>query len=55
MGRGTARSWINIEGSKEYGEFNKKELTCIRKHFGFIRGISSLSPEEQRYILKKLG
>ena len=52
MAKGTARSWVDVSGSKDqFGNFTIKEKSAFTK-FG-LRPTSVLSPEEQSYLLGK--
>ena len=52
MGKGTARSWIDISGTAdEYGSFTSKEANAFKKYG--LRPTSVLSPDEQKYLLTR--
>ena len=55
MDTGTARNWINIDGSKdEFGRFTKKEKVCL-KTFGIETGLgggTTLMPDEKEFFIK---
>jgi len=53
-GSGTAYSWIEISGSKEYGEFTGEEKRALEK-FGLSYGgnLAVISPEDRSYYAEK--
>jgi hypothetical protein len=53
-GRGTAYGWIEISGSKEFGNFTEQEKRALDK-FGLNYGsnFSVISPEDRKYYVEK--
>jgi len=53
-GRGTAYSWIEILGSKEFGEFTEEEKKALEK-FGLRYGANCalISPDNRRFYVEK--
>ena len=55
MGKGTARSWIQIDGSKDqFGRFTPTEKRCL-KGFGLETGLgggAQIMPNERSYFLR---
>ena len=55
MGKGTARDWIQIDGSKDqFGRFTPTEKSCL-KGFGLETGLgggAQIMPNEKAYFLK---
>lgn len=53
-GRGTAYGWIEISGSKEFGNFTEKEKQALDK-FGLNYGsnFSVISPENREHYVEK--
>ena len=55
MGKGTARNWIQIDGTKDqFGRFTPTEKRCL-KGFGLETGLgggAQIMPNEKPYFLK---
>jgi len=55
MGQGTARAWVQIDGSKdEFGRFTPEEKSCL-KTFGIETGLgggTDIMPGEKSYFIK---
>lgn len=55
MGKGTARNWIRIDGSKDqFGRFTPKEKKCLNT-FGLKTGLgggTQIMPDEKSYFIK---
>ena len=55
MGKGTARSWVHIDGSKDkFGRFTSTEKRCL-KNFGIQTGLgggTQIMPGEKPFFIK---
>ena len=55
MGQGTARLWVQIDGSQDkFGRFTPTEKRCL-KTFGINTGLgggATLMPDEKEYFIK---
>ena len=55
MGKGTARSWVQIDGSKDrFGRFTPTEKRCL-KGFGIETGLgggTQMMPDEKAFFIK---
>jgi len=57
MGKGTARSWVQIDGSKDkFGRFTLTEKRCLR-NFGIETGLgggTQMMPGEKQFFIRNL-
>jgi len=55
MGAGTARGWVEIQGTKDtYGRFTPTEKRCLRS-FGIETGLgggTDIMPDERAYFIR---
>lgn len=55
MGKGTARGWVQIDGSKDqFGRFTNTEKRCLRT-FGLKTGLgggTTIMPDEKSFFIR---
>jgi len=54
MGKGTARTWVQVDGSREFGKFTPTEKRCL-KTFGIKTGLgggTQIMPGEKEFFIK---